>query len=791
MEVAGGAGDGSNAVTAATSVVAAPPPQPPATQAGEGDDTSDDDDMSTSTASSSDEEGPDLDLPDISDADAAELERLEGELQAHPASWEGLTALIALTRRCGLVARCASAREAARAAHPLAPHLWSDWLADEAAGVERAVASAGGDPAAAAPAAARARWEALAAAATADYLDTGLWATRLAFVCSHDPEVAAFTPAGLAKARELYGAALSAGGLVPSPGGSALWDAALAYEAAAHAAGAGGDAQADRVRALWHRRLRTPLADGEAAVGAYEAWEASLRPASGVGGGGPSHLPLPSHLAADAAAARTAGASRAVLETALTTARARDGSSPGHCLLAAHLAFIQAEEAARDPPRVQTAFERAASDFPLTAALWARYGRYVEASLPASPGVAASVWARAVRNCPWAGELWSCAVRAAERRAGEGGGAEPPLGPAALAEVDALTARAMAIGLASPEETMAVNLARLDAHRRTAVAAKATGAPTAGAARAALAAAFDDAESALAAASAPRAWTDPAVRLPAYRAACELALGGTAAAVAAWESALKGGGGGGGGSAPASVLPRQAAAYAAAGTAVAAAGALEPARSMFKRGLARKLDDGLKPGPAADAAATAGAGALAAAWLAMERQHGSAASHLAACLRAEPLIEAAAAAAAGAAVVVNAAAAAAPPTGRAAKRKAAHEEGAGGGGGGNGRRRGGGRRRHPPPPRLLLHAPTYHPPIRTCTPCLCGACRRPWTRTPWRPCLGRQRGRLAPTTRPARGCRLPATPRPPRPARSTGASGTSSLRVRLPWWKACAWTGGS
>ena len=654
------------AAGAADAVAPAPAPaQPPQHETADSDDgDGDDDDGMGTSSSSSDDDDDEADVPDVSDADAAELERLEGELEADPASWEGLTGLIALTRRCGLKARCAAAREAARVAHPLAPHLWVDWLEDEAAAYEAALAAAGGDARAAGPSAARARWEGLATAATADFLDTALWLTRLRFTLAHDPDVATFTPAGLAKARALAGDALAAGGLVPNPGGAALWEVVLGYEAAALAAGAGGEAQADRVRGMWHRRLRTPLADGEAALAAYEAWERST----------PSpHLPLPAHLAADAAAARSAGAARAALETALVTARARDGGAPGPDLLASHAAAIKAEQSAgADPPRVQVAFERAVADFPLTSALWARYGRYVEAALPASPAVAAAVWDRAVRNCPWAGGLWACAARCAERRAGgrdERGEATPPTDPAALAEVDALAARALAIGLASAEDTVEVVLARADAHRRCAAAAAATNAPTAPAARAALAAAFEVGEAALVAFSSPHPWRDPGVRLPAYWAACELALGGPAAAVAAWEAALKGG--------PGSVLPRQAAAYVAAGTSLAAAGALDAARSIFKRGLARKLDDGLKAGPPADAAATAGGAALAAAWLKVEREHGSAASHLAACGRAEPVLEAAAGV-----VMAQDAVIAAPPTNRAAKRKAVNEGGGSGGGGG-------------------------------------------------------------------------------------------------------------
>ncbi len=51
-------------------------------------------------------------------------------------------------------------------------------------------------------------------------------------------------------------------------------------------------------------------------------------------------------------------------------------------------------------------YERALAAFPVTAALWLRYGRYLEAHLRA-PALARAAYARAVRNCPWVGALWA------------------------------------------------------------------------------------------------------------------------------------------------------------------------------------------------------------------------------------------------------------------------------------------------------------------------------------------------------------------------------------------------
>ena len=107
-------------------------------------------------------------------------------------------------------------------------------------------------------------------------------------------------------------------------------------------------------------------------------------------------------------------------------------------------------------------YERAVASFPVTHFLWLQYARYLEAHLkigsgglltrlpaagflvfwgpeamgltawlqmslaictpnspsrasPACPAVINAVYARAVRNCPWVGQLWGRALRALER----------------------------------------------------------------------------------------------------------------------------------------------------------------------------------------------------------------------------------------------------------------------------------------------------------------------------------------------------------------------------------------
>ena len=56
--------------------------------------------------------------------------------------------------------------------------------------------------------------------------------------------------------------------------------------------------------------------------------------------------------------------------------------------------------------RVQCLYERTLARFPVTHHLWLCYARYLELHLKV-PELVDSVYARALRNCPWVGALWS------------------------------------------------------------------------------------------------------------------------------------------------------------------------------------------------------------------------------------------------------------------------------------------------------------------------------------------------------------------------------------------------
>ena len=112
-------------------------------------------------------------------------------------------------------------------------------------------------------------------------------------------------------------------------------------------------------------------------------------------------------------------------------------------------------QAGDEPARVQCCYERAVAAFPVTTELWMQYGRYIETHLRSIPGLVASVYDRALRNCYWVGALWARAIRAAARggggpssaaAAGSKGGDTPP-SEASLKQQAELYERAMRAGL--------------------------------------------------------------------------------------------------------------------------------------------------------------------------------------------------------------------------------------------------------------------------------------------------------------------------------------------------------
>lgn len=440
-----------------------------------------------------------------------------------------------------------------------------------------------------------------------------------------DPAVQAGTPEGLSGLRLLFERALTSGGLHITEG-SKLWDIYLNFELAQEESAAGKDREeaTERVRALYRRRLAVPLDDAADTMKAYEAWEKSKNRTEDDQTSDGTEDPVPRHIRRSFDLARRAYELRQPFEEALAIAAT---GSPTD-LLSAFMAYIKVEESGNDPARVQLTYERAVAAFPVTHYLWLQYGKYLEAVLK-SPPAAEALYTRAVRNCPWVGELWARLLRLLERSG-------------ATEERHAATyAAAVSAGLQGPEDLLVVGLARIDALRRQEGAAGllllrevATGINSG------LDTSYPD-------------FFDPGLRLPAYWAECEASLDketGVEAGRKIWESALKSGNGAG-------------AKYAATWLGYVAFerlhGTCGGARELFKRCYARTMEVG-------------GQAEVCEAWLRFEREVGSAEDYFEAWVKAEPIITQLKAAAEAQAHAAAAAAGegSAPPAAQPWKKKA-------------------------------------------------------------------------------------------------------------------------
>lgn len=411
-----------------------------------------------------------------------------------------------------------------------------------------------------------------------------------------DPEVQGRTPEGLQRIRDLFERALTACGL-HIPEGSKIWKLYRDFEATLEAETPGEEA-AERVRAMFHRELAVPLADAADALAAYQQWKQQHQDQDQP----TAEDVVPSNVRRAYDAACAAVELRQPYETAVAAGRAADAD-----LLAAYMGYIKVEESGGQPARVLLLFERALAIFPVTHFLWLQYARYIEAQVR-SPQAVHDVYARAARNCPWVGEVWARALRALER---SGGTDEAHA---------AMYAAAMAVGLQGPEDVTLVALARADALRRRGPQAWPQLREVFSRASALLRSSYPD-------------HFDPSLQLTAYWAECALAMEESASSAktarAVWEGAVKGAAG------------RHPQVWLGYAEMERRQGNVRECRAVYKRCYSRKMEGGTQA-------------ALCEAWLRFEREHGSAEDHLAACLKAEPILAAVAAAAAAAANAAHA-----------------------------------------------------------------------------------------------------------------------------------------
>lgn len=408
-----------------------------------------------------------------------------------------------------------------------------------------------------------------------------------------DKEVQEGTPEGVERMKSLFDRALTACGAHVTEG-ERVWRMYLDHQKELLAQAPGDPSLVSNVEETYTRWLKLPLAGSAGLLEEYKAWK---RQQEGIAEG--EEVALPRALPTAFQRAQRAYELREPFEQAIEQAAAAGPSSSE--LLSAYMAYIKVEESGNDAAMVQAIYERAIAAFPVTHVLWLQYGRYCETAQSIPPQVTESVYRRGTRNCPWVGEIWARLLRLQERTG-------------ATEEQHAATyAAALHVGLGTGDDCLAVVLARADALRRRGTAAALQ-----------LRTVFTDGSQLLA--SKYPDFYDLRQQLTAYWARWEASGGGgqgVSSGRQVWDAAVSGAAG------------RYADTWLGFAAFEQRFGDNESTRAVFERAMQRKLD-------------AAGLVAVAQAWIQFEREHGSAEEHLAACIKAEPVVAAAEAAAAAA-----------------------------------------------------------------------------------------------------------------------------------------------
>lgn len=387
---------------------------------------SDDAGSSSESDSDSEDEG----------AQDAHVLSLEAAVAESPLNYDTHVEYIQALRKYGHVEKLRKAREAMSALFPLNPTMWQEWTKDEACLITSSESVSSIEP--------------LYERGVHEYLSVPLWSEYLNFIQERDESVSQCTPEGVEKMRALFERALTAAGLHVVDGGK-LWAAYREFEQALLIAMEENskevkDKQVDRIRNLFRRQLSVPLSDIDSTLQDYKFWEEQQ---GVVIGNDIDHLAgLPSNVISAYKKALQMYNARAGYEEKVARGKHADTE-----LFQNYLSYINFEESSGDPARVQILYERAITEFPVANDLWLSYTQYLDSNLKV-PSIIKSVYAKAVRNCPWVEALWAKYMLALERF------------DASEEELSAVFEQSLHCGFPNPNEYLDLFLVRADGLRR-------------------------------------------------------------------------------------------------------------------------------------------------------------------------------------------------------------------------------------------------------------------------------------------------------------------------------------
>eukprot|EP00252_Welwitschia_mirabilis_P019730 TRINITY_DN4649_c0_g1_i2.p1 TRINITY_DN4649_c0_g1~~TRINITY_DN4649_c0_g1_i2.p1 ORF type:complete len:822 (+),score=189.82 TRINITY_DN4649_c0_g1_i2:143-2608(+) len=327
---------------------------------------------------------------------AALIQTLEDSLAENPYNYDAHVQYISSLRKAGNVEKLQSARIAMSSLFPLSPKMWQEWAKDETCLDTSSEAVA--------------RIESLYEKGIDEYLSVPLWLDYLKFIQEHDESVLHCTQEGLEKMRNLFERAIPHAGLHVTEGGC-LWTAYRKFEDAVlitmdESSDELKTGQIDKIRTLFRRQLSIPLANNDSTLEEYKSWE--KQHGIIIGNESDKLAGLPSSVISAFVKANDMYNARIDFEESVS-----EGKCNGAERLQNFMRYINFEKSSGDPTRVQLLYERAVTEFPVTKDLWLSYTDFLDSNLKV-PGVI-KVYARAVRNCPWVGVLWTKYMLALER----------------------------------------------------------------------------------------------------------------------------------------------------------------------------------------------------------------------------------------------------------------------------------------------------------------------------------------------------------------------------------------
>ena len=360
--------------------------------------------------------------PGVSDSDSGDMEdmdievtaeqleslqSLQSRLEQNGQDYDAHVQYVTLLRACRLREKLREARVAFHEAYPLTEALWLEWIEDESEALETMEDVE--------------RLEALLGESHGDYLSVSLWKEHVEVSKARfEQRKAKGEEEGVAAGavREVLDAALRDCGMHVVEG-AGLWNACLDFELDVVGAGVRDEG---RIEGLFARFLACPFPPAvlEGGRARYVAWRRGGG-GDGVEDGGKEeeeeeeNQEVPRALEKSIERAGRAYELRRGHEEALVASRAAEPG--GMNLLSTYASYVELEVAsgAGSEARTRTVFERAIVEFPTSDFLWKSYLAWADARGKCvgqgEGGMfdAASrdvLLRRALRNCPWSGDVW-------------------------------------------------------------------------------------------------------------------------------------------------------------------------------------------------------------------------------------------------------------------------------------------------------------------------------------------------------------------------------------------------